>query len=321
MESSIELCGKFLGIRFPWMLTANSSEAADNSLIFDVGISPTANLAMASDLYSLTAISTPCQWRHRALGCDPVIIRSTFAGLAVSENGFERQHFFTPAFLGPANRSYSHAHRQKVALAYYLGLAPLAISRLCDVELALVVEVIEDLECSPAELQVLACLPTEQDDIWRNLLNGQVSLETTDLAVKLLISKWQASSSDESMIGHAVIELRKYLILQGARLNTEIMQLLGLVDRSFTVRHSSVNEAQLIPGLRHPVWEGLLTGKSTLSSKNMSLNLMLARARVEWEKGGSAQERVEVVKNLRLFFAKNARVLHEELGELGHQSH
>lgn len=224
MESSPDLIAHLLGIDFPVHVLAVKTDALPKLLHIHIE-TPIDHVADPGDDWSL--------WHHLPLGGYSVQIHSQTKSVAVGAEGVNFEHLQDPSILGPSNREYTHALRQRVALAYHWGHSAKAIgaliaSRTEDIQ-PIIEQILEDIQRSSPLNQLLACLPTEQDVIWRKLLSGEKQLKAQNLAFRLLLSKWQTQVSIESVSDMSgVYQLRKYLVMHGAQLIDEIKLIAGL---------------------------------------------------------------------------------------------
>ena len=260
---------------------------------------------------------TTKRWLHTSFGYYSCHIVTSSFDQSTTNNGVTRDALIQPHFLGCANRNYTHQLRQQVALADIRGLAPESIAHSLNIELALVEEILTDVEKTPASYRAATFLPTEADPVWEQIITDKLHLKTQAFPLKLLLSKLKLNFYDnknEQKTKESINELRKYFIAHSNSLEAEFSQVCGLTSKKKAQEERRNTALKLVlPALKNSIWLKVISGKVDLSSKNMPLNLFLVRSRHAFQNTSDNTVKVSVLNSVREFFRKNARNLKPEL--------
>jgi len=258
------------------------------------------------------------RWRYMNIGRYGCVVHAHIPKAALSNAALSRGLIGQQAFLGNPLRKYSNYLRQQVALAYIKGTDPSAIAELYQINEATLKTIQEDLNQASTDIRPLAYLPTEVDSVWDKILNDQLIVRTNVLPLKFLLSKLKlatAKTNDPAEILSFKLELRKFFIENGNQLDNEIEQVCGITSAKLQQRARAVRSKQrlVLPALRSPIWLDLLSGKLTLNSQSIPLNLLISRQRTAFVQGHSKEEKVQAIEIIREYFRKNYRSLKPEL--------
>ncbi|TVZ37718.1 hypothetical protein P886_2062 [Alteromonadaceae bacterium 2753L.S.0a.02] len=258
-------------------------------------------------------------WQYMNIGGYRTMVHAQIPRQGVNgECIVESINILQPAFLGNPSRHYSNLIRQKVALGQIKGLDSALIAEFNSVDEGVVNMVLADIAKSPAEMRTLSTLPTETDPIWEKILRDQVLLRTSMLPLKFLLSKLKltaAKITDSRKVLPLVYDLRAFFIEHAAAMDSEIDQLCGIhSERQQKLARAAKSKQRLIlPSIKSSVWLDLLSGRVSLNSQSVPLNLLISRQRTTFVQGHSKEEKIAAIEVLRDYFRKNYRTLKPEL--------
>lgn len=258
------------------------------------------------------------RWRYINVGTFGSVIRAFVPRSIVSDNAFlNRDLIGLQAYLGHPERQYSNFLRQQVALAQLKGIDLSSVTDAYRVSEATLKAICDDLGQSAANTRALAFLPTEIDGVWDRVLADQLILRTNILPLKFLLSKLKlaaAKTIDPTELHMLKLELRKFFIEHNAQMEHEFEQVCGVSSARMQQQVRAASRQRLIlPALKSPVWLDLLSGKLSLNSQSIPLNLLLSRQRSAFVQGHTKDEKVQAINTIRDYFRKNYRTLKAEL--------
>ncbi|WP_096085699.1 hypothetical protein [Agaribacterium haliotis] len=256
------------------------------------------------------------QWIYLPLGTYKCVIHAEVA--SAGSEAISLSSLNSPAFLGNPNRNYSNQLLQQVALANISGMNENLICSALRVPPELVQQIMTDIEKASNQVRSLVYLPAEGALVWRKVLNDQLLVRTNLLPLKLLLSKLKLaaakSSSDEELV-ELSSKLRSFFVANVNQLDDEINQLCGLNSDKLKRQASASKQRQrlVLPALKNPVWIDLLTGKLSLNSQSVPLNLLISRQRIAFLQGKDSATRIAAIETLREYVKRNHRSLKPEL--------
>ncbi|MEM9387545.1 MAG: hypothetical protein AAGA68_21005 [Pseudomonadota bacterium] len=210
----------------------------------------------------------------------------------------------------------------------------------------------------PARAQV-PTLPAVDHPIWVALLSGDLTLETSALALQMLLARLRQfvrSSDDRSAVSAAARVLHKHLGQSAQRYADERAQLLaaasnvtagtsapiaeptGPAPKALPAAHDAtvlIDDPSAIPTLQpravasapppvppvdDPIWAELVTGERPLDTSSVALKMMLEQIKRSVQSDASDATRLAGVRLLHTFFSKTARQLSSELRQLNEGS-
>ncbi len=308
---------EILGIYSPWSI--KSAKLDEQSRTFDVFL----ELGDRSRLFGLlhtTRTSDASQagsWLYTNFGKCRVIVHAQIPGNASNAPALNYSTLNQACFLGSPIRQYSNYIRQQIALAHAKGLSPHLISTVLQLNESVVASVLDDLGAAPTQVQMLACLATELDPVWENLVRGEINLDTQLLPLKLLLSKLKqtVAGSKKSDALVPAMELRKFFVANASILGVEIEQIFGLSARASDKGSNAIDSVKrlVLPGLSNPVWQEVLTGRVQLNSPSVALNLLIARQKTAYGQAQQTNDKLAAIEVIRDYFHKNFRTLKAEL--------
>ena len=311
---------RLLNVAAPWHVHSvsvdESKQTIDVELNYQLEKSRFSFISKNSASNSSSEEMIKGRWRHINIGGYACYI-SADVPVYSSTPGISRTSVSQPSFVGEAGRRYTHQLRQQVALCAERGFDRQTICSTYHIDESIVETILIDFDKTAASDRVLAYLPTESDNIWRNILLDKFLVKTQMLPLKLLLSKLKLASitSDNiDKLNTSIHELRQFFIAHAASLEAECAQLCGLsLQKQAVAERRKAASRLVLPALKSSVWIHLLSGKINLKSNNMSLNLLLVRQRSAFQNSDSNETKVRAISALREFFKKNARSLKQEL--------
>lgn len=310
-----------LGIHDPWGI--KSVKTNDDSKIIDVYL----EIKNQKRLFGLFGASGSSdlgplisgQWCYMPVGQYRSVIHAEIPESCFDHDDILSQSLINQfGFLGHPKRQYSNFIRQKFALYQIRGVEVELLSEIYNIDSPLVKTVIKDLTESPDRLKNLIYLPTENDPVWKNVLLDKQLLHTDLLPLKLLLSKLKLAAIrdiSKENLGAQIIELRKFVVANAHLMSGEIDQFSGITSEKSKQKASIVKSKQslLLPGVKNPLWLGILSGKLKLNSQSLPLNLLISKQRKMFLAASDTDEKVQAINLLRDYFRKNYRTLRSEL--------
>lgn len=251
------------------------------------------------------------KWQHVRFGHYNTFIQASMTLDELAEISADRP----PAFLGAENKAITRELADTIRIAHSRNLNADMISGLLGINHDIVESEIREIETEEQQRRHVALLPLESNPVWRGILTDQVKLSTRLLPLKLLLSRLKLDVSKNmdsaDVMQKSVSELRNFFIRHAHQLTHEYEQI--------GARESAAPKAQtqktklVLPGTKNVIWHQLLTGEFELNTQSMPLKLNVAQQRRAYMASTNEKERVEVVRNIQLFFKHNARSLIPEL--------
>ena len=303
---------KILGLYSPWIIKdidlAANSEAITISLEKQVDKGRFSFLAPARKSQQVTR-----RWQHVRFGHYTTYIQATMTLDELGEISSDRP----PAFLGAENKAITRELADTIRIAYSRSLNGDVISGLLGISQDVVDAEIREIETEEQQKKHVSLLPLESNPIWRAVLTDHAKLSTRLLPLKLLLSrlKLDVSKSNESQdtLQRSVSELRNFFIRHAHQLTHEYEQI-GARDSAMPKASNTGSKTKLVlPGTKNILWHQLLTSELELDTKSMPLKLSLAQQRRAYMLSSTEEVRVEIIRNVQLFFKHNARTLIPEL--------
>lgn len=155
-------------------------------------------------------------------------------------------------------------------------------------------------------------LPGLGNPIWQELLKDKVQLNSSNIALNLLIAKQRTAFAHALQPGEklAVVEImRSYFLRNYRTLKAELL----LLNRACAIREKT---RYRLPDVEHTVWQQLLEDDTFLPSNHMAYKLLLARLRAQLRSAPSPAAQLDAAKRIREFIQQNHRSLKHELGYL-----
>ncbi len=310
-----------LGIQSPWAIKSLNINEQDK--LFELAL----ELQDKKRLFGLfdagrkdsTKEMVSGRWRYMSIGSYSCMVEAQVPKSAVTQGAFlSRNLIAQQAFLGDPLRPYSNFLRQQVALAQIKGTEPGVIADLYRIDSSTLSAILEDLDKASADSRGLAYLPTEVDAAWDRILNDQLFVKTNMLPLKFLVSKLKLAASKTKSIDELLgfkVELRQFFIEHGSQLENEVEQICGITNERLQQRARAVKSKHrlVLPALKSPVWLDLLSGRLSLNSQSIPLNLLISRQRTAFVQGHNKEEKIEAIETIRDYFRKNYRQLKPEL--------
>lgn len=260
------------------------------------------------------------RWQHVRFGHVNSYIEATMTLEDLAEISEDRP----PAFLGAENKRITRELSDTIRIAYSRQLNAEMISGLLGIALDVVETEIREIETEEQMKQSVSLLPLESNPVWRDILTDKVKVSTRLLPLKLLLSRLKldvAKNPEQAdVMQKSVSELRAFFLRHAHQLTHEY-EIIGAKDPNAAAKTRASKTKLVLPGTKNEIWHQMLSGDFDLNTQSMPLKLNLAQQRRSYARAEDAQQRIEVIRNLQLFFKKNARTLIPELKILTQMLH
>jgi hypothetical protein len=305
---------QILGLYSPWVIKeidlASDAESITISIEKQIDKSRFSFLASNKKSQQVTR-----RWQHVRFGHYNTFIQASMSLDELSEISADRP----PAFLGSESKTITRELADTIRIAFSRNLNSEMISGLLGISHEIVEAEIREIETEEQRKQHVALLPLESNPIWRSVLTDQTKLSTRLLPLKLLLSRLKLdvskNISNPDILQKSVSELRNFFLRHASQLTQEYEQI-GARD-SATPSANSPTASQktklVLPGTKNILWKQLLTSEFELTTQSMPLKLNIAQQRRSYTTAVADSERLEVIRNIQLFFKHNARTLIPEL--------
>ncbi len=161
-------------------------------------------------------------------------------------------------------------------------------------------------------------LPAEDHPNWQRLINGDISLRTDTVSLKMLLERIRQAiarkPSEANRLAGARM-LRQYFTKNQHRHAAEIRALTGDESAHQPVAHDDEHSA-VIPAITHPSWQRLINGELQIMTDAVGLKMMLERIRLSIEHNPTDASRLAGAKILRQYFIKHQNKHRAELEQL-----
>jgi len=252
------------------------------------------------------------KWQHVRFGHYNTFIEATMSLEELAEISGDRP----PAFLGSEHKTITRELADTIRIAYSRSLTSDIISGLLGISTEIVETEIREIETEEQQKRSVALLPLESNPIWRGVLTDQIKLSTRLLPLKLLMSRLKLDVSkslgNNDVLQKSVSELRNFFIRHAHQLTHEYEQV-GARNSAEPQAPGTTKTKLVLPGTKSILWHQLLIGELDLNTSSMPLKLNLAQQRRSYLSASKDTERLDVVRNIQLFFKHNARNLIPEL--------
>jgi hypothetical protein len=256
------------------------------------------------------------RWQHVRFGHYNTFIQASMTLEELAEISGDRP----PAFLGAENKTITRELADTIRIAYSRNLNADMISGLLGISHEVVETEIREIETEEQQKEHVALLPLESNPVWREVLTDHVKLSTRLLPLKLLLSRLKLEVSknidSQDVIQKSVSELRNFFLRHAGQLANEYEQIGAREDaspRPTNTTSASQKTKLVLPGTKNVLWHQLLTGEFELQTQSMPLKLSIAQQRRSYMATTSEEERLDVIRNVQLFFKHNARTHIPEL--------
>ncbi len=309
-----------LGVSLPWSVVDVELDKANRAIEVILSYQPEKNRfsfisKSTSQQYRPDSL-TQSRWRHVNLGQYACFTKIDASAIRAG-GGILQASIATPAFIGDIGKSYTHHLKQQVSLCSMRGFDVKTIASVLHINESMTERVLSDISKTSISDRPATYLPTEIDDVWRDILSDRMLIKTQMLPLKLLLSKLKlavSSTKDADILDMSIRELRQFFVTNSRNLESEYAQLCGLsMDQRAVAQRSKAANRLILPSLKNPIWIHILNGKLNLKSNNMSLNLLLVRQRSTFQNSEESDAKIRAISALRDFFKKNARGLRSEL--------
>lgn len=152
-------------------------------------------------------------------------------------------------------------------------------------------------------------LPGLGNPVWQELLTGKMQLNSSSIALNLLISKQKAAFAQAGQPSEklAIVELiRGYFLKNYRMLKPELL----LINRACAIREKT---RYRLPEPDHAIWQQILQDDSFIPSNHIAYKLLLARLRAQVRTASGPAARIDAARRIREFIKQNHKSMKQEL--------
>ncbi|MEY8198332.1 MAG: hypothetical protein RPS47_03740, partial [Colwellia sp.] len=242
-------------------------------------------------------------WAHIQIGHYSSVIE-----LQTSADTFSKQNSINPPpFIGHPDRSYTHELMRSVLFTKNQGLPNDLISTLLNVSLSVIEDIIDKHQTKPtpekhAPVNTSVKLPSSQQVIWQKLITNDTSLETANVGLRFLLSRFQLAHTNDpgnrdQLLSNSM-QIHDFFIKNERALVDEYQQIL---DAEAAPKESSSQvKATLSPN--HPIMDHILSQKLSLVDAGVALSLKLTNLRSRYK--GADEPLKEELRNILFKYFK-----------------
>ncbi|KZZ41132.1 hypothetical protein A3759_02785 [Thalassolituus sp. HI0120] len=146
--------------------------------------------------------------------------------------------------------------------------------------------------------------------VWENILNGSVSIISSNLAFNLYITRLKDLYKDDLALSEKreiVIDMMKYLKKNMTNLKAELLSIKRL---SQSLEQES--RGAEVPDAHHNIWIDILDDKVSINTQRINLSLLLVK--IKGQRGQVSNE--QCAEELRQFFVENQRTMKTEVAQI-----
>ncbi len=146
--------------------------------------------------------------------------------------------------------------------------------------------------------------------VWENILNGSVSIISSNLAFNLYITRLKDLYKDDLALSEKreiVIDMMKYLKKNMTNLKAELLSIKRL---SQSLEQES--RGAEVPDAHHNIWIDILDDKVSINTQRINLSLLLVK--IKGQRGHVSNE--QCAEELRQFFVENQRTMKTEVAQI-----
>jgi hypothetical protein len=169
------------------------------------------------------------------------------------------------------------------------------------------------------ELGQATNLPAETDEAWQRLINGEIPILSSSVALQMLIQRIRqnimASPTEVTRLASSKL-LRQYFVKTQSQHQAEINMLSGGATPMMAPAQS-VASASGLPGDDDLCWQRIINGSLKIDTSEVGLQMMMQRVRLSVERNPSEDSRIAGSRILHQYFSKHQTRLQAEIQQLG----
>jgi len=169
------------------------------------------------------------------------------------------------------------------------------------------------------ELGQATNLPAETDEAWQRLINGEIPIQSSSVALQMLIQRIRqnimASPTEVTRLASSKL-LRQYFVKNQSQHQAEINMLSGGATPMMAAAQS-VASASGLPADDDLCWQRIINGSLKINTSEVGLQMMMQRVRLSVERNPSEDSRIAGSRILHQYFSKHQTRLQAEIQQLG----
>ncbi|RKZ67014.1 MAG: hypothetical protein DRQ48_10240, partial [Gammaproteobacteria bacterium] len=169
------------------------------------------------------------------------------------------------------------------------------------------------------ELGQATNLPAETDEAWQRLINGEIPIQSSSVALQMLIQRIRqnimASPTEVTRLASSKL-LRQYFVKNQSQHQAEINMLSGGAVPMMAAAQA-VASASGLPGDGDLCWQRIINGSLKIDTSEVGLQMMMQRVRLSVERNPSEDSRIAGSRILHQYFSKHQARLKTEIQQLG----
>ncbi len=162
-------------------------------------------------------------------------------------------------------------------------------------------------------------LPPESDSLWLEIINGEKSLSSRNIALQMMMERLRHSiqkNPSQASYQAGVKILRQFFVKHHSNLHNEIAQL-GINASNIAGKSDADISANTgLPAASDPCWQLLIDGKLQIQTNAVGLQMMIERLRQSVANNNTSVNRQAAIKILRQYFSKHQHSTADELKQL-----
>ncbi len=164
-------------------------------------------------------------------------------------------------------------------------------------------------------------VPSETHPNWQRLINGEIALGSTSVALQMLLQRVRKDISknpNEITRMNSARILRQFFIKNQGQHKAEIALIKGNATQATgSAGENLIQSGGGLPPESNELWIKIVSGEKSVSTKNIALQMMMERLRHSIQQNPSEASYQAGIKILRQFFVKHQSSLHTEISQLG----
>ena len=177
----------------------------------------------------------------------------------------------------------------------------------------------EHIATNSYELGRATNLPAETDEAWQRLINGEIPIQSSSVALQMLIQRIRqnimASPTETTRLASTKL-LRQYFVKNQSQHQAEINMLSGGATPMMAAAQS-VASASGLPGDDDLCWQRIINGSLKIDTNAVGLQMMMQRVRLSVGRNPSEHSRIAGSRILHQYFLKHQSRLQAEIHQLG----
>ncbi len=178
---------------------------------------------------------------------------------------------------------------------------------------------VEHVASNSFELDQVSNLPSEIDDAWQRLINGEIPIQSSSVALQMLLQRVRQNIIENPTEVTRLASkrtLRQYFIKNQGKHQAEISMLTGDVAAMMS-RPEATRTTKGLPRADDLCWQRIINGSLKIDTNEVGLQMIMERVRLSVERNPSEDARVAGSRILHQFFSKHQSRLRSEIQQIG----